>query len=658
MNETGGTSLPAADSTGGWELEESLDVEWAHAMAPGATITLVEATTPNSNDLLAAVSYAAAHANVVSMSWGSGEFSGESSYDSDFSHAGVAFVASSGDSGAPIEWPAASPNVLAVGGTALTLGANNAWSSETGWSGSGGGPSAYESQPSYQSGVVTATTMRANPDVAYDASPNTGFAVYDSDPYSGTSYGWLTVGGTSAGAPQWAAILAIADQGRAAASQPALDSSSAQEVMTILYKNPGDFHDITTGTSTGSPNYTAGPGYDYVTGLGSPMVNLVVGSLDGTTTTAPDSLVVSVPSTATAGTSFSFTVTADTSGGAVDTGYTGTIHFTSTDGQAALPGNYTFTAADKGSHTFTVTLKTAGTETITATDTRRRPSWAPPRGSRSAPARRPSSSSPAFSSVTAGVVPGPHGHREGCLRQRGDRIYRHRAIQQQRHRGQPAGQLHVPRVRRRLAYVRHHVRDRRLAVSHRHGHDLEFLRHPVGDQRRPGRPAQPVRHGGLDVPDQPRLDGFGRRDRLHGPDQPQWRFHLDPARHRGRRDHELPGYGPVGGHDVRVPRLCHRRQPHLGGQQRRHRDDHRHCGDGRHHLGQYLYPRGERVQLGVVRAGHEVHQHHRRRGDGSPLLQADLDGRLYARRPSLVLDRDLAGDGHVQPTKRPPAGSR
>ena len=177
VNETGGTTLPAADSTGGWELEESLDVEWAHAMVPGAKVLLVETSSANSNDLLAGVSYAAGHANVVSMSWGSGEFSGESSYDSDFSHAGVAFVASSGDSGAPIEWPAASPNVLAVGGTALTLGANNAWSSETGWSGSGGGPSAYESQPSYQSGVVTATTMRANPDVAYDASPNTGFAV-------------------------------------------------------------------------------------------------------------------------------------------------------------------------------------------------------------------------------------------------------------------------------------------------------------------------------------------------------------------------------------------------------------------------------------------------------------------------------------------------
>src|SRR5262249_4110479 len=135
-------------------------------------------------DLLAAVDYAATHANVVSMSWGGGEFSSQTTYDSHFSRAGVAFVASSGDSGAPISWPAASPNVLAVGGTALTLGANSGGSSEAGWSGSGGAPSAYVTRPSYQTGVVTQTTRRANPAVAYDASPSTGFAVYDSDNYS------------------------------------------------------------------------------------------------------------------------------------------------------------------------------------------------------------------------------------------------------------------------------------------------------------------------------------------------------------------------------------------------------------------------------------------------------------------------------------------
>ncbi|HKM56901.1 MAG TPA: S53 family peptidase, partial [Isosphaeraceae bacterium] len=266
VSETGTTSYPTSDSTGGWELEESLDVEWAHAMAPGANILLVEASSPSYSDLLAAVNYAAAHANVVSMSWAGGEFSGETSYDGNFDQAGVAFVASSGDSGAPASYPAVSPNVLSVGGTALTIGANNVWSSEVGWSGSGGGPSLYESQPSYQKGVVTQTSSaRAAPDVAYDGDPSTGFAVYDSVPYAETTYDWLEVGGTSAGSPQWSALLAIADQGRAASGQPPLDSTSPQQVMSILYENPSDFHDITSGTSLGTPNYSAGPGYDYVT---------------------------------------------------------------------------------------------------------------------------------------------------------------------------------------------------------------------------------------------------------------------------------------------------------------------------------------------------------------------------------------------------------
>ena len=112
----------------------------------------------------------------------------------------MAFVASAGDAGAPASWPAASPNVLSVGGTALTLDADNDWSSEVGWSGSGGGPSAYESQPSYQKGVVTQTsTARATPDVAYDASPSTGVRRLRLRPLRGTTFGWVEVGGTSAG---------------------------------------------------------------------------------------------------------------------------------------------------------------------------------------------------------------------------------------------------------------------------------------------------------------------------------------------------------------------------------------------------------------------------------------------------------------------------
>jgi len=372
VNETGGTSYPASDSTGGWELEESLDVEWAHAMAPGASIMLVEASSTSDNELLDAVSYAAGHANVVSMSWGGSEFSSETAYDSYFDHAGVAFVASSGDSGAPASWPSASPNVLGVGGTALTVGTGNVWSSEVGWSGSGGGPSAYESQPSYQTGVVTQqSSSRATPDIAYDASPSTGVAVYDSVPYEGETLDWVEIGGTSVGAPNWSALLAIADQGRALSGQQALDSTSPQQVMDILYENPAAFHDITSGTSTGRPEYSAGPGYDYVTGLGTPMANLVVGSLVGTSTASYDKLVLSAPTTETAGTPFSLTVTARNSSGATDTGYAGTIHFTSSDVQAGLPSNFMFTTADAGTYTFmdAVTLKTAGSQSITATDT-------------------------------------------------------------------------------------------------------------------------------------------------------------------------------------------------------------------------------------------------------------------------------------------------
>jgi hypothetical protein len=342
-------------------------------MAPGAQILLVEAASTNYSDLFTAVGYAATQANVVSMSWGGNEFSNEAAYDSQYlDQPGVAYVASSGDTGAPASYPSASPNVLSVGGTSLYLAGGNTWSSEAGWSGSGGGPSAYESQPVYQNGVVTQTqSARATPDVAYDGSPNTGVAVSDSFPYQGTNYGWFQVGGTSAGAPQWSALLAIADQGRSLSGQPALDSINPQEVQGLLYANPASFHDITSGTSSGSPNYSAGPGYDYVTGVGSPIANLVVNSLDGSSTvppTAPDTLVLSAPSAETSGTPFRVTVTALTANGTTDTGYTGTIHFTSTDALASLPANFTFTAANAGTFAFTVTLNTTGTQSIAATD--------------------------------------------------------------------------------------------------------------------------------------------------------------------------------------------------------------------------------------------------------------------------------------------------
>src|SRR5207237_345698 len=114
VNQTGGTTYPAAN--GGWASEIALDVEWAHAIAPKANILLVEASSNSYANLFAAVQYAAKQPGVVavSMSFGGGEFSGETSYDSVFltpsGHNGVTFIASSGDSGAPVSYPAGSPN--------------------------------------------------------------------------------------------------------------------------------------------------------------------------------------------------------------------------------------------------------------------------------------------------------------------------------------------------------------------------------------------------------------------------------------------------------------------------------------------------------------------------------------------------------------------
>ncbi|HEY5310874.1 MAG TPA: hypothetical protein VIK18_00095, partial [Pirellulales bacterium] len=195
--QDGTQNLPRADPagalyqsglSGSWSLEESLDVEWAHALAPRANIVLVEAASSSISDMQTAVSFAASYAGVavVSMSFGEPEFAGETSDDSLFTtpagHNGVTFVSSTGDLGAPGEYQAFSPNVLAVGGTVLTLSANGNYAGEIGWSGSGGGISLYERKPAYQTningGSTPSLTNRTTPDVALDAG--TSVAVYDS----------------------------------------------------------------------------------------------------------------------------------------------------------------------------------------------------------------------------------------------------------------------------------------------------------------------------------------------------------------------------------------------------------------------------------------------------------------------------------------------
>ncbi len=243
----------------GWSLETALDVEWAHAIAPTAKILLVEATTPSGANLLTAVDYAAKQKNVaaISMSWGGAEFPEEVSLDKHFvSASGAPFFASSGDSGTGASWPAASPKVIGVGGSSLFVSSNGSLIKETAWQGSGGGVSAYEKAPAFQSGYKIARSggMRAIPDVAYSADPISGFPIV----HNGV---WRTAGGTSAGAPQWAAIAAL---GKSAKNENFYVDKSGN-------MNASFFRDIVSGAN-GSCGYfcDARARYDYVTGLGSP----------------------------------------------------------------------------------------------------------------------------------------------------------------------------------------------------------------------------------------------------------------------------------------------------------------------------------------------------------------------------------------------------
>ncbi len=283
--QDGTTNYPVTDPVGpgnnNWEGETALDVEWSHTLAPGASILLVEATTSSSSDLLTAVNFARNQPGVavVSMSFGGDEDTTDpldnATYTTPAGHAGVTFVASTGDDGSPGGYPSFSPNVLAVGGTTLTLNAANNISSETGWIGSGGGISQFEPQPPYQIGFVTQSlTKRTIPDVAFDADPATGVPIYDS--YNGsTTDPWEQIGGTSFSAPSWAALIAIADQGRPLVGLTSLDGPNA--TLPAIYSLPAsDFNDITSGSNGG---FSAGPGYDLVTGRGSPKANLVVAGL-------------------------------------------------------------------------------------------------------------------------------------------------------------------------------------------------------------------------------------------------------------------------------------------------------------------------------------------------------------------------------------------
>jgi subtilase family serine protease len=264
-----------------WSLEVAADDEWAHAEAPLASIVLVEALDDNETPpthLLDAVKWADSHgATEVSMSFGSPDSLHPATADRYFQQPGVLYTASAGDSGHQANWPADSPFAIGIGGTSFKGCSGTTCNSitETAWSDSGGAAATNNLLPAFQkdymgpvAGAATISALakehRGIPDVGFLADPLTGVSVYDSDsiPPDGSS-GWQTFGGTSLGAPAWAGILASG----AAAGSKALQGADA------MYRFGWEHHlrNVSTGSngSCGVP-CTAGPGYDLITGLGTP----------------------------------------------------------------------------------------------------------------------------------------------------------------------------------------------------------------------------------------------------------------------------------------------------------------------------------------------------------------------------------------------------
>jgi subtilase family serine protease len=328
-----------------WALETSLDVEWAHAIAPGANI--INLTTNPAETLgvqgfpamMNAEQFVVDHheANVITQSFGAAEetFGGTQSL-LNLRHAfisaaqnGITVLASSGDFGTAnpsftpvkhpntipfptVQWPASDPLVTGVGGTYLCTDPvtgtsvdssdppvqcqSNPGVREVGWIAGGGGFSHIFAKPSYQDTLPAGSTaigsMRGVPDVAYQASSRTGTLVYDTAPGdaeggltcpSGNpcSAGWYVVGGTSCSAPQWAGLVAIADQmaghGLGPINQSLYTLASGPNYGTYFY-------DVTTGNNQldpSVPGYPATAGWDPVTGLGTPNAAMLVPALAG-----------------------------------------------------------------------------------------------------------------------------------------------------------------------------------------------------------------------------------------------------------------------------------------------------------------------------------------------------------------------------------------
>ena len=369
VNQNGAASpLPAAAGSNGWDVEEALDIDMVSAVCPLCHIILVEASSASTANLGTAVNSAVSlGAKFISNSYGGSESSSDTTTDNQYyNHPGVAITASAGDSGFGVEYPAASRYVTAVGGTSLATASNTRGWSETVWSGSGSGCSAFDAKPTWQTDAGCA--RRTNNDVAAVADPNTGVAVYNT--YS--QGGWLEVGGTSASSPIIAATYALAGT-PAAGTYP---SSYPYQHTTSLY-------DVTSGSDgTCSPAYlcTGEVGYDGPTGLGTPHGTAAFASGGTTgntvTVTSPGNQTGTVGTAASlqihatdsaAGQTLTYSATGLPAGLSINSS-TGLISGTPT---TATTYSVTVTARDTtgatGSASFTWTISAAGGGGCTAT---------------------------------------------------------------------------------------------------------------------------------------------------------------------------------------------------------------------------------------------------------------------------------------------------
>jgi hypothetical protein len=342
---------PKADA--GWALEIALDVETAHAICQNCKILLVEASSNLFSDLTAAVNTAAKlGATQISNSYGGGEYAGEVG-DTSYDHPGIAVTASAGDSGYAAEYPASSPYVVAVGGTTLSLGPSNSYGSETVWSGSGSGCSAYVSARLWQTsdpkwGLTGCGTKRGVADIAADANPSTGASVYDTTKYQGQS-GWFVVGGTSLSAPLIAAVYALAGGG--AGEYPAAEPYGHQA------DSPASLHDITAGSngSCGTRMCAGAVGYDGPTGVGTPRGVLAFGT-GGPDTTPPVATIESGPAGPTNDPTPTFTFSANEPGSSFECQLDG-------GGFSGCSSPYTAASLPDGAHEFAVRATDLATNT-------------------------------------------------------------------------------------------------------------------------------------------------------------------------------------------------------------------------------------------------------------------------------------------------------